>query len=37
LENLLEAHIKMMEHWAISMENLNGILKELIREYKDDE
>jgi len=27
----------MMERYEISMENLNDILKELTREYNDDE
>ena len=37
LKNLIETHIRMMKCCAISMENLNDMLKELIEEYGDDE
>ncbi|UMZ36119.1 hypothetical protein [Priestia megaterium] len=37
LKNLIEAQIKMMECCATSMRNLNDTVKELIREYRDDE
>jgi hypothetical protein len=37
LGNLIKANSKTMERCVISMENLNDILKELIRKYGDDE
>ena len=37
LKNLIKANSKMMKCCAISMENLNDILKELMRKYGDGE
>ncbi|PEZ51569.1 hypothetical protein CN367_00785 [Priestia megaterium] len=37
LKNLIRANIRMMELFAISMENPHDMLKEIIREYDDDE
>ncbi|NGY75704.1 hypothetical protein F6Y02_04705 (plasmid) [Bacillus megaterium] len=37
LENLIKAKSRMMECCAISMENLNDMLKKLMRKYGDDE
>lgn len=37
LKNLIKVKSKTMERCVISMENLNDMLKELMRKYGDDE
>ena len=37
LKNLIKVKSKMMERCAISMGNLNNMLKEVMRKYGDDE
>ena len=37
LKNLIKVKSKTMERWVISMENLNDMLKGLMRKYGDDE